>query len=117
MQIEHLFFGIVYILCGLAFIFVSIPLVQRKIPMNRRYGFRFTKSFASDDNWYRINAYGGRQLIRWSVVLIITGVATLLIRVPGISDGAPRLLLTLLPILLCTAIPIALTLRYASRLP
>lgn len=117
MQIEHLFFGIVYILCGLIFILVSVPLVQRKIPMNRLYGFRFAKSYASDANWYRINAYGGRQMIRWSVVLIFAGVVTLLFRVPGVSDGAPQLALTLLPILLCTIVPIALTLRYAGSLP
>ena len=117
MQIAHLFFGIVYILCGFVFILVSVPLVRRKIPMNRLYGFRFARSYASDDNWYRINAYGGRQLIRWSVLLIFAGVMTLLFRVPGISDGAPQVALTLLPILICTMVPIALTLRYAGRLP
>ncbi len=47
---------------------LSIPLVFRKIPMNRFYGVRIPKSFSSESNWYEINAYGGRQLIFWSML-------------------------------------------------
>lgn len=116
MHFEHLIFGIVYVVCGLIFIFVSIPLVQKKIPMNRRYGFRLAKSFASDENWYLINCYGGKQLIRWSVVLIFAGVLTLIFPIQGISQGAPQPLITLIPIIICTAVPIGMTLLYARRL-
>lgn len=64
------------IFVALLVIAISIPLVYNKIPMNRVYGVRFKQSFASEETWYKINAYGGRQLIVWSIPLLLLGVAT-----------------------------------------
>ena len=75
--------GISNIFIGSIFILISIPLVRRKIPMNSLYGIRFEKSFDSEENWYKINAYGGKQLIIWSVPLLILGVATFFISLNG----------------------------------
>ena len=44
--------------------------------MNRVYGVRIKKAFASEENWYTINGYGGRQLLMWSIVLAVIGIAT-----------------------------------------
>ena len=55
---------------------LGLPLLKRKIPMNRWYGARFKKSFESEENWYRINAYSGKQLILWSIPLLLLGAAT-----------------------------------------
>lgn len=117
MQFENYFFGGIYLFCGLAFILVSIPLVRKKIPMNRRYGFRLGKAFSCDENWYLINSYGGRQMIRWSVALITFGALTLISPIQGVTRGTPNVLLTVLPLIICTAIPIIMTILYARRLP
>lgn len=47
--------------------------------MNHWYGVRFKKSSASELHWYKINKYGARQLIKWSMVLLIIGIVTFFI--------------------------------------
>jgi len=54
---------------------VCWPLILRKVPMNRFYGVRIPDSFTSDQRWYDINAYGGSLLARWSLLIILTGLA------------------------------------------
>jgi len=68
--------GLSNIIVALLIVGISIPLVMRRIPMNHIYGVRFKKSFESEDNWYTINSYGGKQLIIWSIPLFIIGVLT-----------------------------------------
>lgn len=41
---------------------LSLPLIFRKVPMNHFNGIRLRASFESEERWYDINAYGGRQL-------------------------------------------------------
>ena len=104
--------------CGLLFIAISIPLVQRKIPMNTTYGFRLQKAFLSDTLWYDINAYGGKQMILCSLGMIVTGIASYALRY--MFDDNTALLLSLVltvgPMLFFLAIALIRTLRYASKL-
>jgi hypothetical protein len=44
--------------------------------MNCWYGMRFRKSFESNENWYKINGYGARRMIQWSIVIIVIGLLT-----------------------------------------
>lgn len=67
--------AIANIVFALIMIGISIPLVQEKIPRNSSYGMRISKAFESKDNWYRINKYGGKALIGWSVPVLIIGIA------------------------------------------
>jgi hypothetical protein len=46
--------------------------------MNRTHGIRIPAAFESDENWYRINRYGGKSLIGWSVPVIIIGIGLIL---------------------------------------
>jgi SdpI/YfhL protein family len=62
---------------GLILIGVSIPLLLGKIKMNYFYGFRIRKAFESEENWYEINSYGAKAMIRWSLVIIAAGIACL----------------------------------------
>lgn len=55
--------------------FVSLPLACRRVPMNRYYGVRTSLAYKSEKNWYDINAYGGKQLAVWSLVIVAVGVA------------------------------------------
>ena len=101
-------------LVGLAavMILLGIPLLMRKIPMNRWYGARFKKSFESEENWYRINAYSAKQLILWSFPLMILGMATLFLPLeehPGWTQA-----LALSPLL--AVAPCLLSYRHAKKL-
>jgi len=69
--------GILFV--GIVTFCVCLPLIYRKVPMNRFYGIRIPQSFASAERWYDINAYGGRLLARWSCLIAITGVVGFLV--------------------------------------
>lgn len=58
---------------GLLMFLVSLPLVCRKIPMNRFYGIRVPAALQSEKHWYDINAYGGRKMAEWAWLIIATG--------------------------------------------
>jgi hypothetical protein len=62
--------------CGIGLLTtaMAIPLILRKIPMNRYYGIRIPKAFKSDENWYDINAYGGKVLLVYGVFLTLFGI-------------------------------------------
>jgi hypothetical protein len=62
-------------LLGFIPIAMSIPLYLGKIKMNYFYGFRIRKVFESEENWYLINRYGSKALVRWSVVVMAVGIA------------------------------------------
>ncbi len=63
----HVLFG------GLLAIF-SVPLVLKRVPRNRYYGIRTAKAFSSEENWYAINAYGGKLLFVYGVALLAFGI-------------------------------------------
>jgi len=76
MNNESVVIGLPNILVGILIIAVSIPLLKNKIRMNCWYGMRFRKSFKSNENWYKINSYGAKRMILWSLVIIIIGLLT-----------------------------------------
>jgi uncharacterized membrane protein len=104
--------GITNILLGLLLIAVCIPLAKRKIKMNLWYGMRLPKAFKSEENWYKINEYGGRQFIYWSVPVVLFGVIMLFL--PPVAAGW-LLLIMLLPVVFMLA-PIIKLFIYSSRL-
>ena len=59
--------------CGVLIILISIPLLKGWISRNRFYGIRFAKSFESEENWVKINTYGAKRLMIWSVLMILIG--------------------------------------------
>ena len=68
---------------GLLLFLLSLPLIYRKVPMNHFYGFRIEKAFESEQRWYDINAFGGRQMAAWSWLIVAIGVVGLFIHHPG----------------------------------
>ncbi len=93
---------------------VSIPLILRMVPMNHVYGIRVPKAFVSSENWYEINAYGGKLLLAFGVFLLVVAYAGLDAAPPPTSPWAPVYLvvplLALVPVL-------GLVVGYARRLP
>lgn len=109
-------FGILNIACGLLFILLALPLVQKKVPPNGLYGFRISKALDSEANWYAVNAYGGRQLINWSVLLLVIGGLYFIFPVQTHQDRLLNVLLAVAPILISVTVAVAKTVIYAKRL-
>jgi len=105
--------GLVIALAGLLVVGISIPLILRRIPMNRFYGVRIPKSFVSDDNWYAINAYGGRFLAVAGVIISVVG---LIIRFRPLTGETAIVVAGVAPaiILVLAIIPV---LMFARHLP
>ncbi|HQM99558.1 MAG TPA: SdpI family protein [Candidatus Hydrogenedentes bacterium] len=107
--------GVINIGVGLLFIAISIPLVLRMIPMNGLYGFRIPKAFISAELWYDINAYGGKQMILWSIIMIAVSIVGIFL------VNAQASLMTLLavsvgPAVISPTIAVIVTLIHAARL-
>lgn len=109
-------FGITNIAVGILLMLISIPLVKKKVPMNRLYGFRISKAFESQENWYKINRYGGRQLIQWSLLLLIIGILYFIFPVNEARHHTFNTVLAVAPIVICTTIPILKTVLYAKEI-
>lgn len=104
--------GLTNIFLGLLLIIVCVPLAKRRVKMNRWYGMRLSKAFMSEENWYKINEYGGKQFIVWSALMVLGGVATLLLPQFGV-DGA--LYAGLLPAVLLL-VPLIKLFIYAGKI-
>lgn len=63
------------LVAGLMLFGLSLPLALRLVPMNKVYGFRTAISMKSDENWYAVNAVGGRRLALWALPIIVLGAA------------------------------------------
>jgi hypothetical protein len=99
---------------GLLTALLAIPLIMRKVPMNRAYGIRVRKAFLSDSNWYELNAYGGKLFLVFGIFLAAFGWVGKDLAPPPTSPWAP--VFTIAPML--TIIPILLLVKsFAGRLP
>lgn len=61
---------IIFVLVGLLFIGLSIPLMARRVPPNQFYGLRVHETFKSERVWYDANVAGGRYLLLFGVVIV-----------------------------------------------
>ena len=104
--------GISIVGMAVIMILISIPLLKRKIPMNRWYGARFKKSFESEENWYKINAYSAKQLILWSIPLLIIGLVTIFLPLEGNTGLIDVIALS--PLLAC--VPCLISYRHAKKM-
>jgi uncharacterized membrane protein len=59
-----------FILIGVVFVVLGLPLKHEKIPPNWFYGFRTPKTLSSKEIWYPINRVAGIDMIRTGVVMI-----------------------------------------------
>lgn len=75
--------GLTNIFLSLFFIVLCIPLAKKKIKMNKWYGMRTEESFKSEENWYKINEYGGKVFIYWLIPLLLIGIVLLFLPPQG----------------------------------
>ena len=109
-------FGLINIASSLLIIGGSIPLVRRRIKMNHLYGVRIKKSFESEDNWYKINEYGGKQLIIWSIPMILIGLICFAVPINDENRNILSFVLGVFPIAVCIAAAVIRIFTYAKRL-
>ena len=84
--------------------------------MNSLYGFRIKKALTSDDNWYKINKYGGRQLFFWSIVMVAIGVACFVLPVEVQENEMANGLRVVAPMVVCITMAIVKTVMYSKTL-
>jgi hypothetical protein len=94
MNADNITLGIVNLVFAIIITAISIPLVKRKIKMNPWYGVRIPKSFESEENWYKINAYGGKRMIVWAALPAVAGIVAFFL--PLDSDASGMQVLTAL---------------------
>jgi hypothetical protein len=111
---ENIIVGLINSIAGLFFMLSCIPLVRRRIKMNDLYGFRISKAFESEQNWYDINEYGARKTMGWSIFTFISGVAAFFISFE--DDSMLSWLWVTLPISLTAIVPIVQTFKYSKRI-
>lgn len=108
--------GLTVIGAGCVGIALGLPLMKRKIKMNYGYGVRIAKSMQSEENWFKINEYGGRQLVAWSLPLIVWGLLCFAIPMKDVNRGFEAFAFGAFPVFLFIAIIAVRTFRYAGKL-
>ena len=98
MDTINLVLGLTDILVGLIMILLAFPLKKGLIKMNWWYGFRFSKSFNSDEKWLKINEYGANRFMKWAIPLILFGIIALFI--PFNNNIVLVLLFSFLPMMI-----------------
>jgi tRNA A-37 threonylcarbamoyl transferase component Bud32 len=61
--------------CGLLMFIAGVPLWLCFVPVNSFYGVRLASTMNSDERWYEVNAMAGKKLVKWSVSILIAGIA------------------------------------------
>lgn len=84
--------GIVFVLTGLLFIALGIPLILRRVPPNSLYGLRTRNTLDDEWVWYEANAASGRDLAWLGLGLVLIAI---LAPLAGIGNTAYALIWTL----------------------
>lgn len=107
----------VYVHCGFGALLaaLSAPLAMRRVPMNRAYGIRVSEAFTSDACWYDINAYGGRLLFGYGVVLVAFGLYARRLAPAVTSPWSPVFVAGPLALVLVLLVPIRAYARRRAR--
>jgi parallel beta-helix repeat protein len=74
-----------FVSTGLLLVVLSIPMVLRRVPPNRWYGFRVQATLEDEDIWYSANAYAGKGIFWVGVGNVVVAVALFLFPVSNIN--------------------------------
>ena len=112
MQVQDIV-GISLVLGGAAIIVVSLPLLKDNIKPNALYGVRMAKSFESNENWFKMNRYGAKQMILWAAIMMLCGIVAFFL--PMQHNVTLAVIFAILPVLL-VVIPAIQIYRYSKTL-
>jgi uncharacterized membrane protein len=110
-DVTGLLVGLFDVLIGTLIIAISLPLARGKVAMNHWYGVRVRQSFESEEKWYKINRFGGRQLMLWGAIIAALGAVALFLDL----DDQPALTTAFLFVPLLVFVPAVRSALYARR--
>ena len=113
MSALNLDIGLSLALSGALLIAVCLPLLKDRIKPNALYGIRLPKSFESDDNWFKMNRYGAKQMILWAGVMMALGALSFFLPLQG--NAILATIVAVAPVLLLL-IPVFQIFRYSKTL-
>jgi tRNA A-37 threonylcarbamoyl transferase component Bud32 len=74
-EISQMIVPVVVSTAGLVMFAVGVPLWLRLVPVNPIFGLRLPSTMATDERWYESNAFAGKHLFGWSLMVIGAGFA------------------------------------------
>lgn len=95
------------------FIGISIPLIQKRVPPNRWYGFRTSKTLRSAEIWYPANAYGAKLLLAASLFNLLPVLVFAFL--PGITPEMYNCIVTLF-MTVTLFVSLVMSLRFIQKL-
>ena len=113
MPTENVTVGIALVLSGALIIAVCLPLLNGQIKPNALYGVGMAKSFESDENWFKMNRFGAKQMMLWAGAIIVFGLAAFFLPLQGNKDLMA--IVAIVPALLML-IPVFQIYRYSKTL-
>lgn len=63
---------VLYVGSGVLLVGLAVPLIARRVPPNRFYGFRVPETLQDTAVWYSVNAFAGAALLVAGVVVVAT---------------------------------------------
>ena len=92
-------------------IVISLLLIKGYIKMNYLIGVRYPEAFYTDENWYKINAYGGKVFLIWAILIVMAAILLFLLPVDN-----SIILIAYIIVFATIIIPIAITHAYVKNL-
>ena len=88
--------ALLFVIVGVIYISLGIPLLLGRIPPNAWYGCRTRKTLSSEEIWYPVNRVSGRYMIISGVAVILSAFGVFIFRRSlGPDHGAAILLVVL----------------------
>jgi uncharacterized membrane protein len=113
MSTENITIGLALVLSGALTMAACLPLLKGQVKPNVLYGIRMAKSFESDENWFKMNRYGARQMMLWAAVMMAFGFVAFFLPLRGNETLA--VIVGLVPVLLLF-IPVIRIYRYSKMI-
>lgn len=102
---EFLLINSLFLLTGLIFMAIGLPLIMGKVKPNRWYGFRTRKTLSNTRVWYPANKVMGYDILLAGIVMAIAATILLLIgqRLDVSTSAAINLIVMLITLGLAVA--------------
>ena len=68
-----------FALVGVLFVGLSIPLIQKRVPPNRYYGFRTPRTLSNPELCYKVNQVSGMDLLIAGALITISSLTLLML--------------------------------------
>ena len=99
---------------GVLMVVLAIPMILGKVPPNNVYGFRTKQTLSDPGIWYPANAYAGKWLLVWGLVMVAAAFLPLWF-LPDLTEDGYAILFTIV-LLGGVLIVVLLSWRYLKNL-